>query len=241
MKAIIVEDEISVRNDLKGLLKAYTNINLVGECGSIASAKSLIASCNPEVVFLDIHLEDGNVFSLLNQLEHINFKIIFTTAYDEFAIKALRLGAIDYLLKPVDPDELHIAIEKLNTTETIATQQINNFNDALNNNSHKIILKNSDGIHIINFNDINFCQSDGPYTTFYLNKNQKIVISKPLKNYEQILPSHLFVRCHQSYLVNINNISKLNQDDTIILKDKTQIPVSTRKKDAVLKAIQQLK
>ncbi len=235
MKALLIEDEISVRNDLKGLLKAYAQINIIGECGSISKAKTLIDTLQPELIFLDIHLEDGNAFTLLNQLDEINFKIIFTTAFDQFAIKALKLGAIDYLLKPVDPEELEIAINKVTTFGEINKVQIPSLENT--NQNHKIILKNSDGIHIVDYNLINYCQSDGPYTTFFLTNNTKIVVSKSLKHYEQIIPEKMFVRCHQSYLVKISSIVKLTHNDTIVLNNNVQIPVSVRKNDSVIQSI----
>jgi len=238
LRVLIIEDEIAVRNDLKGLLRMRNDIQIVGETGSVNEAKILIKACNPDLVFLDIHLEDGTAFDILNAFEIVHFKLIFVTAYNDYAIKAIKLGALDYLLKPVDPDELFTALDRVGTYTSTSIQE--QFQFVQNNHAtknEKVILRTAEGIHIVYFNEIVYCHSDGPYTHFHLIDNRNIIVSKTIKEYDTLLPNDIFARCHQSYLVNLQQIIKLDKEDFLILRNGMKVPVSSRKRDAIIQLI----
>lgn len=236
MKAIIIEDEIAVRNDLKGLLKLHGQVDVIAETGSVHEAIILLKTIHVDVVFIDIHLEDGNAFDILNQLNEIHFQIIFVTAYDDYAIRAIKLGAMDYLLKPVDLEELTEAltkVAKLKNLET-STPPIKELTEIYNGDTDKLILKTSEGTHIIYISEIVYCKGDAGYSTFILKDNRKITVSKTLKEYDLILPKKLFFRNHQSYIVNIHEITLIDKNDDIVLRNHEKIPVATRKKEELM-------
>ncbi|WP_435263070.1 LytR/AlgR family response regulator transcription factor [Tenacibaculum sp. nBUS_03] len=233
MKALIVEDKEHIRKALVHLLDLIgTDINVVGECESVKDAVIVANACKPELVFLDINLTDGTGFDFLEQTENFNFKVIFITAYEEFALKALKIGAVDYLLKPVDIDELKIALDKI-AVLPIETQrkQINTAKKVLNSDSEILILSLQDSFQILELKDLMFCESDKGYTTFYLNNGKKYVASKSLKEFENKLTNSSFTRPHQSFIVNLKFIEKYDKSGTIHLKNGKKIPVSSRKKD----------
>jgi two-component system LytT family response regulator len=236
MKALIVEDKVNIRKALLHLLDLMdTNVHVVGECESVKDAVIVTNACKPDLIFLDINLIDGTGFDFLEQTENLDFKVIFITAYEEYALQALKIGAVDYLLKPVDIDELKIAIDKINILpiET-QKQQINTVKKVLNNDSDILILSLQDSFQILELKDLMFCESDKGYTTFYLSNGKKYIASKSLKEFENKLIQNSFTRPHQSFIVNIKFIEKYDKSGTIHLKNGKKIPVSTRKKDSFI-------
>ena len=236
MKALIVEDKEHIRKGLLHLLGLIdSNINVIGESESIKNAVIVANACKPELIFLDINLTDGTGFDFLEQTKNLNFKVIFITAYEEYALQALKIGAVDYLLKPVDVDELKIAIDKISILpiET-QKQQLNTVKKVLNNDSEILILSLQDSFQLIELKDLMFCESDKGYTTFYLSNGKKYLASKSLKEFENKLTQSSFTRPHQSFIVNLKFIEKYDKSGTIHLKNGKKIPVSSRKKDNFL-------
>jgi two-component system LytT family response regulator len=236
MKALIIEDKEYIRKGLLNLLQLIdTDIEVIGECESVKDAVTVTKACKPELIFLDINLTDGNAFDFLNQIENITFKTIFITAYEEFALKALKFGAVDYLLKPVDIEELELAIQKVKKlTITEQKQQIKIVKEVWNDEGSKLILSLQDSFQVVDLNELMFCESDKGYTTFYCDDDKKYMVSKTLKEFEVRLYNANFVRPHQSYIVNLKFIDKYDKSGIIYLKNGQKIPVSTRKKEQFL-------
>ncbi len=236
MKALIVEDKKHIR---KGLLHLLTLVNkeidVVGECGSVQEAVVVAKACKPNLIFLDINLTDGTGFDFLDQTNELDFKVIFITAYEEYALKALKIGAVDYLLKPVDVDELKTAIDKVNalSVET-QKQRISTARKVMSGDSETLILSLQDSFQVINLPELMFCESDKGYTTFYLSNGKKHLASKSLKEFEEQLTSQYFTRPHQSFIVNLKFIDRYDKSGTIFLKNGAKIPVSSRKKTEFL-------
>ena len=238
MKAIIVEDKEYIRKALLNLLELIeTDVQVVGECESVKEAVIVANACKPELIFLDINLTDGNAFDFLDQTDNLTFKIIFITAYEEFALKALKIGAVDYLLKPVDIDELQAALLKVRKLPLAEQQeQIKTVKQVWNNDDSKLILSLHDSFQVVDLNELLYCESDKGYTTFYCTNNKKYVVSKTLKEFEERLGTSHFIRPHQSFIVNLQFIDKYDKSGVIYLKNEVKIPVSFRKKESFLSA-----
>lgn len=238
MQAIIVEDKTYIRKGLLNLLELIdTDVKVVGECESVKEAVIVAKACKPELVFLDINLTDGNAFDFLEQTKHLNFKVIFITAYEEFALKALKMGAVDYLLKPVDVEELKIALDKVKQLSiTEQKEQINVAKQVWNNQEDKLILSLQDSFQVVDLNELMYCESDKGYTTFYCNDGKKHLVSKTLKEFEERLTKANFTRPHQSFMVNLKFIDKYDKSGVIHLKNGKKIPVSSRKKEQFVTA-----
>jgi len=245
IRGIIVEDEKHSRETLRGMLDRYCrNVEIVAEADSYRGGLQVIREHQPEVVFLDIQMPDGSGFRMLEELEEVNFEIIFTTAFDQFAIKAIKYSALDYLLKPIDPEELVKAIKKVEAK--ISGQQVNqNIQVLLDNiksrdaDPHKIVLSTSEKIPIIETDQILRCESDNYYTNFFLADGKKILISKTLKENEELLSDHNFIRPHKSHLVNVKYIKGFLRSDGgyIEMTDGSRIPVSRRKREKIIEVI----
>ena len=239
LKTLIIEDERHIRENLKKrVFQDFRNeLTIVDEAISVKEGIEKIKRYQPQLVFMDIDLGDGTSFDILTSLEEINFKIIFVTGFDSHAIKAIRLGALDYLLKPVDEDEFIEAVTKaINTIEkeNAIGSSVNIANHYYREGEHrKIVLKTLDTQHLVSFDDILYCKSEGNYTTFYL-FDENIVISKPMKKVEELLDKKRFIKCHQSFIVNKTYITKYTSEGFLITKTGVQIPVATRRKDMVL-------
>ena len=238
MQSIIVEDKAYIRKGLLNLLEFIeTDVKVVGECESVKEAVVVANACKPELIFLDINLTDGNAFEFLEQTEYLNFKVIFITAYEEFALKALKMGAVDYLLKPVDVEELKIALDKVKQLSVIEQkEQINVAKKVWNNQEDKLILSLQDSFQVVDLNELMFCESDKGYTTFYCNDGKKHLVSKTLKEFEERLTDANFTRPHQSFIVNLKFIDKYDKSGVIHLKNGKKIPVSSRKKEQFVTA-----
>ncbi len=236
MKALIVEDKAYIRKGLINLLETVeTNVEIIGECASVKEAVVVSNACKPELIFLDINLTDGTGFDFLDQTEHLSFRTIFITAYEEYALKALKAGAVDYLLKPVDAEELDLALKKIKALPiTEQKKQINTAKKVWYQDDATLVLSLSDSFQVINLQELLYCESDKGYTTFYLANDKKYVASKPLKEYEEKLEKVNFTRPHQSFMVNLKFIDKYDRSGIIYLKDGQKIPVSSRKKEAFI-------
>nr|WP_321413393.1 LytTR family DNA-binding domain-containing protein [uncultured Allomuricauda sp.] len=236
MKALIVEDKAYIRKGLINLLETVeTDVVIIGECASVKEAVVVANACKPELVFLDINLTDGTGFDFLDQTENLDFKTIFITAYEEYALKALKIGAVDYLLKPVDIDELQSALHKIKSLPIEdQKKQIDTAKKVWHQDDATLVLSLSDSFQVIDLKELLYCESDKGYTTFYLSKNKKYMASKPLKEYEARLEKVNFTRPHQSFMVNLKFIDKYDKSGTIYLKNGQKIPVSSRKKEAFI-------
>jgi len=240
MKTLLVEDKAYIRKGLLNLLQLIDTdvaVDVIGECESVKEAVVVANACKPDLIFLDINLTDGNAFDFLNQTEHLNFKIIFITAYEEYALQALKIGAVDYILKPVDITDLENALQKV-AALTVAEQkqQIKTVKSVWNNEDSKLILSLHDSFQVIDLSELMYCESDKGYTSFYCSDGKKHVVSKTLKAFEDQLNTANFTRPHQSYMVNLKFIDKYDKSGTIYLKNGKKIPVSSRKKDQFVTA-----
>jgi len=233
MRVLLVEDKEHIRKGLLRLLELIEfELIVVGECESVAEATVVANASKPDLVFLDINLSDGTGFDFLDQTQNLDFKVIFTTAYEEYALKALKAGAVDYLLKPIDLEELKAAIEKVvDRPFTEQQQNINTVKAMWKNDSSKLILSLHDSFQVIDLNELLYCESDKGYTTFYCGNGKSHIVSKTLKEFEERLTSANFIRPHQSFMVNMTFIDKYDKSGVIHLKNGTTIPVSSRKKD----------
>jgi two-component system, LytTR family, response regulator len=247
IRAIIIDDEKTSRDALLGLITRYCNdVTIVEQANGYKSGIEAIEKHNPDLVFLDIQMPDGSGFQLLEDIKEINFEIIFTTAFDQYAIKAIKYSALDYLLKPIVPSDLVTAIQKLvkKKSSTEINSSIKVLLDNLKNKSEpkKIVLSTLDQIHVVAIEDIVRCESDDCYTRFILNDGKVLLICKTLKEYDMLLEEQNFLRPHKSHLININHISGYfkNEGGCILMSDGTKIPVSRRKRDKVISIIQKL-
>jgi two-component system, LytTR family, response regulator len=246
IQAIIIDDIEQARLTLKKDLAVYApDVRVIGEASGVIEGAKLLKTQQPDVLFLDIQMQDGSGFDLLDILKDIPFKIIFITASDAHAIKAFRYAAIDYLLKPVDPDELVAALEKFRREKLNENDKYKLLNDTLKNHSRpnsRLALHTQDKIHIVNIQDIIRCESSVNYTEFYFQGGKKLLVTKTLKEFEDLLSDQGFYRVHQSHLVNTKYIREFVKTDGgyLIMQDGTQVPVSTRKRPEVMKMLEEL-
>ncbi|MEL7145006.1 MAG: LytTR family DNA-binding domain-containing protein [Bacteroidota bacterium] len=243
LKAILIDDESSVRADLQSKIEKHFahQITIVGEADSVASGILAITTHEPDLVFLDVNLQDGTGFDIIQGTDYKNFEIIFVTGYDEHAIKAIKVGALDYVLKPVDLDELSEAVAKAieNSDENSQLEKLIEISNEYFHGSKRkrVIFKTAENVYAVYEEDILYCSSDGNYTTIYTTRSEKILISKPIKKVEEILTENIFIRCHQSYIVNSAHVIKYSKQGYLVLSDQVQVPVSSRRKDYVLSKI----
>ncbi|MBN1186025.1 MAG: response regulator transcription factor [Bacteroidales bacterium] len=245
IRTLIIEDELPILENIQATLEKYCpNIEIVAVASNLADARSAIEEQGPELVLSDINLPDGTTFDMLGQLHEINFKIIFITAYEEYAIRAIKYSALDYLVKPIDPKELISAVDKADKSIEVEDSRIKLSALMLNIKDYadklkKIVLKTSKSIFLVDVQDIIYCNSDGPYTEFFLDDGRKILVSKGIKEYEDLLKDAGFLRVHQSYIVNLNYIDRYERYDggCLILKKGKEIPVSHRKRDKLLQLL----
>lgn len=243
MKVYILEDETNILKYLISIIEKNPYYQIVGYSDEIVKAAIEIPMLQPELVLADIHLKDGNSFTLFSDLTERNFQIIFITAYNDFAIQALNLGAFGYILKPIDENDFSEILNKcfLKKEEfKVSQNQISVAENHYNQKSapSRIVLKCSDYIQIVEIENIMYCKSDKGYTTFYFQDGTNLMVSKVIKEYESVLLSPKFLRCHQSYLVNVNFIKKYYKEGTLLMKDHFEIPVSDRKKAELMSYFQ---
>lgn len=247
IKAFIVDDEPELRKlNRTFLARNFIDVDVIGECGTVEEAVDFININHPQLLILDIRLTDGTGFNILQKIHPYNYALIFVTAYNEFAIKAIRFSAIDYILKPFDETDFCVAVKKalLSINSSMLHEQVKTFFNYYERKtqSRRIVLKTSEAINIVDVSDISYCRSESNYTTFYFNNGTKIMISKVLKEYEELLSEYGFFRPHHSFLVNLQCIVKLDKSDGgfLVLKDKTQIPISLRRKKRLIQVLENL-
>lgn len=245
IKAVIVDDEPYCCDTLALLLDRHCpEVEVIGVCQSGKAALEKIPYLQPQLLFLDIEMPHLNGFQLLEKLSEHNFKLIFTTSYDQYAIKAIRFSAIDYLLKPIDTSELKQAVQKaIQYTFQSLSQQLEILMHKLQYPATpvaRVAMPTMEGLQLIAVNDIISCFSDSNYTALHLKDNQKLVVSKTLKEIAEMLEDHSFCRVHNTAVVNLNHVTKYikGEGGYLIMSDGSLIDVSRSKKDLLLKKLQ---
>lgn len=241
LKVYVLEDELNIARYLCSILENIPYVTLMGHSTEIAKGRIDIEQMRPDVILADIQLKDGLSVELLSTL-NLDVSIVFITAYDQYAIEALNMGAIGYLVKPIEPQQLTDIIEKCHRKSNefnISQTQLQIAGDHIRQPSkaQKIALRTFEFTQIVDVEDILYCFSDRGYTTFFLKNDVSLMVSKVIKHYEAMLPETQFIRCHQSYLINSQYIHKYYKDGQIEMKDGKMIPVSSRKRDTILQFI----
>jgi two-component system LytT family response regulator len=245
LRAVIVDDEQKSCENLKILLEDFcANVEVLQMANSVADAIVAIQKYKPDVIFLDIQMQKETGFDLLKKISEINFEIVFVTAYSEYAIDAFKFSAIDYLLKPIDINDLKAAVEKLGkkTADKAINQKVDilmqNFK-AENAESYRLAISDADGITFVGINEIVYCEGSSNYTNFHLQNGKKFIVAKTLKEYEELLCNYNFFRIHNSYLINLKEVKKYFRGDGgyVQMSNDEKLDVSKRKKEAFLKKI----
>ncbi|MDD5507873.1 MAG: LytTR family DNA-binding domain-containing protein [Bacteroidales bacterium] len=248
LRAVIVEDEKKSQDALTAMLSRYCQqVDIVGIADGVESGLKMIPKLQPDLLFLDIQMPDGSGFKLLELLGDRTFQVIFVTAFDQYAIKAIRYSALDYLLKPIIPDELIRAVEKAEKKKR-SDQMNENIRVLLENirssveKPAKIVLSTTEQMYVVDIDTIIRCESDNYYTRFYFNTGKTLLVSKTLKEFEELLKDHDFIRPHKSHLVNPGFIRGYQRQEggQILMTDGSTIPVSRRKREQVLRMISHL-
>jgi two-component system LytT family response regulator len=243
IKAILIDDEENARITLGGLLDGFCpEVKVVAEAETVEKGIAAILEHEPDLVFLDIRLNPGSGFDVLDALDSIDFEVIFVTAYNEYAIRAIRFSALDYLQKPVDVDDLVAAVDRLKEKqkEDKTALQFEIFKDALNAQYGRIVLPTLEGFVVVELKEIIRCEADRNYTHFFLHPNRKLTISRTLKVYDELLGENGFVRIHQSHLINLAQIreyKRRKKGGIIFLADGTELPVSESRKDELMRRL----
>lgn len=240
IKALVVDDEAPSREVMTNYLRDYCkDVEVIATASSVKTAYRAIRRHNPDVVFLDIEMPDGKGFDLLKMFSKINFRVIFVTAYAEYAIRAFRVNAADYLLKPVKIDELEAAVEKIRN-ENRWTFEGEKFNELLRslseNNSFQptIVVSSIKGFEVLKIKEIIMCKADSYCTNFYMEGKKKVISSKNLKQYEDLLAEHNIIRVHHSYLVNLGHVQSFTRQGEIILSENNKASLGDSFRNAFL-------
>jgi two-component system LytT family response regulator len=245
IRSVIVDDFVEAVNSLKADLTQWCpEVSLIGTANSVKEGIQLIQQTKPQLVFLDIQLGDGEGFDILNELQDPDIQVIFTTGIDNQGIRAIKYSALDYLLKPVDPDELIEAVKKARGKELqqSLSDNLKLLRDYLSSGSpapKRLALNSADRVHVIQTNEIVRCESERNYTTFFLSTGKQIVVTRTLKEYEELLEPIGFVRVHHSHLINIEFLKEFIKQDGgyVLMKDGSNVPVSVRKKEDLLRIL----
>ncbi|WP_425659261.1 LytR/AlgR family response regulator transcription factor [Tenacibaculum ascidiaceicola] len=246
LSAILVDDMPTALEMLQNdLTQFHPEIEIIGTAKSVVEASKALRKQQPDILFLDIMLGDGTGFDVLEIHPNLSSKIIFVTASDEYAIKAFKFAAIDYVLKPYSNEDLANAINKAKDQIKPDKEQLTVLQQSIakpNQRPKKISLNTSDKIMVVNLDDIVRCQSDNNYTEFFMNDGQKILVGKTLKHFADMLNEYDFLRVHQSHLINIQFIKEFIKSDGgyLVLKNKTTVPVSVRKKNEVISVLEKM-
>jgi len=245
MKAIIIDDEPSSRNALRQKLSVYcSEVNIIAECENGEQGIAAIEEKNPDIVFLDVEMPRMNGFVMLQKLGNRNFELIFTTAYDHYAIKAIRFSALDYLVKPIEVEELKSAVERAGQKRLLHLPN-NRIENLLYNIAEekeilaRLAIPSAEGLLFINVGDIIYLEAESNYTFIFLQNDKKITVSKTLKDFEELLPSSFFIRVHHSYIINKKYIQKYlkGEGGQVVMSNGKILDVSRRKKEEFMKAI----
>lgn len=240
MKVYIVEDTDSHYENLsRHLHESAQEYTLIGRARSVESAIVEIPELNPELLFLDIEIQGGTVFDVLPQIDTSQMQIIFTTAREEFALQAFKWAALDYLLKPINQEDLELALGRVQKEMNQTGIQIELLQSLLKKKRDRIALHTQHEIHIVAIEEILRCEADGNYSTIYLTSGKKILVTKTLKEYDKMLSEDGFLRVHQSHLVSVMHIQSYIKTDGgyLKMKDGSKVPVSTRRQSAVIRAL----
>jgi len=241
IRAIVIDDEKASRDTLINMVNRYcNNVDVIDKADGFANGIESIKRYKPDLVFLDIQMSDGSGFKLLDTIKDIKFEVIFVTAYDQFAIKAIKYSALDYLLKPVVPEELVNAVEKVRIKKE--SGNLNHLKilfknlTATESKERQIALTTMQGIFIFMLDDIICCEADGCYSTLYVKDEKKFLITRPLKELEELIDDEGFLRTHKSFLVNKKHIRQYLRTDggTLLLSNSMEVPVARRKKEMIL-------
>ncbi len=246
-RVLIIDDEEHMRDTLARLLAGYCpQVKVIGTAKDVDDGINAIQKLHPDIVLLDIQLSDGNGFEILSAFPSIDFKVIFITAFDNYAIQAFRFSAVDYLLKPVNPDLL---VEAVKRAGLLIQEHFNMQVQALEANlttfatqNRKIIIKTAESIHLLDLNTIISCESDSSYTTIYTTQDEHIMVARSLKEYDELLAGCGFFRVHKSHLINLLHVKRFERQDggTLVLTNDRKIPVASRKREEMLELLEKM-
>ncbi len=245
LKAIIIDDETSSRSTLRQKLKNNCpGVAVIAECENAEQGIKSIEENQPDIIFLDIEMPRINGFTMLKQLKQHDFEIIFITAYDHFAIQAIKYSALDYLVKPVEIEDLKTAVNKAiqKRKQSAGNERLELLLQNLMNEKkehHRIAIPSMEGLLFVETGDIIYLEALSNYTNFYLANNKKITVAKTLKDFEELLPVSIFIRIHHSYIININCIEKYlkGEGGQVLMKNGATLDVARRKKEEFMKII----
>lgn len=247
MKALIVDNEAPVLTAMSALLAAHCpEVTAIDTAGGVAEGLEKIKTFQPDLLFTDVEMDDGTGMDMLSQMPAGRTQVVFITGHNQYAVDAFRFSAIDFLLKPVDPEELKEAVSRArqNIDQARQLQQLQNLKEHLDpqfTGEKRIVLRDQEHIHLVKVGDILCCDAEGVYTRFHLSGDRKVMVSRNLKEYEDLLEPHGFMRVHNSHLVNLKKIEGFNKAEGgfVVLEGNLQIPVSKRKKDALMEFFRQ--
>jgi two-component system LytT family response regulator len=245
-KVLIIDDENRTRDFVKKMIDSFQlDLEVFTDGENVETGIEAINRIQPDIVFLDIQMPDGTGFDVLNSIETKRFEVIFITAYQEYAIKAIKFSALDYILKPIDAEELHSAI--LTAIDSVDFKKEDLQYEALENNiqpgnRRKLVLKTQECVYIVDLMEIIRCEADKNYTFFFLNNGKKILVSRTLKDFETMINGYVFFRIQQSHLINLDYLDRYDkhQGGAIIMKDGSALPLSPAKKDQFFKLLERL-
>ena len=243
-RIVLIDDEPDARRTLrKFLTDLCPQVEIAGEADGVENGYFLICQQKPDAVLLDISMKDGTGFDLLDKFPRPNFKVIFTTAFDDFALKAFKYNTLDYLLKPVTPDELVRAVDKIgeNHMDEFSMKISNILETARTRRFEKIGLSSQEGLVFLRLDEIVHLEADGNYTTLYLINNERHVVVRPLKEFEDLLPTDQFFRIHQSHIVNVNFVKKYLKEDGgyVLMENGSKVLVARRRKEEFLELLRE--
>lgn len=244
LRAVIAEDEPRNVENLRKILENHCDdVEVVGTADSVKSAVDIIKKTNPHVLFLDIEMPPHKGFEVLEQFPTINFDVIFITAHEEYALQAIKFAALDYLLKPISIEEVKQSLKKVNRNRNGQSNELaailKEYLKDKENTFSKIVIPSNDGYNVVDLTNIVYCEACDSYTKIHTDENKVHLISKPLKEYDELLSDKGFYRVHKSYLVNVNHIRKIIKGigAAVIMSDNTNIPISMRKKDEFFQSL----
>ncbi|MEM9917410.1 MAG: LytTR family DNA-binding domain-containing protein [Bacteroidota bacterium] len=238
LKVLIIDDEFTARQALKNLLNMFCpQVKVVGEADGVQEGISLLQNTKADIAFLDIKMNDGSGFDLLDAFPAPDVQIIFTTAYDQFALKAFEYHAANYLLKPIMPKKLQAIIDRLNTSIDKSSDPKGLISDFKNRTLEKLTLSTNEGYYILPIQKIVRLESSSSYTTFHTLDGEQIIIAKTIKEYEDLLPPEFFFRIHRSHIVNLQHVKCILKEEGgyLLTSDKARLPIARRKKDRLIK------
>lgn len=245
-KILIIDDENRIREFLKRMIDSFgLDVEVFTDGENVETGLVAIEKIQPDIVLLDIQMPDGSGFDLLNRVSNKKFELIFITAFQEYAILAIKFSALDYILKPIDQEELKTAL--LHAIDTLDFKKEETQYEALSHNlqpnqKRKLVLKTQESVHVVDLSDIIRCEADKNYTFFYLNHAKKILVSRTLKDFETLLCDHGFFRVQQSHLINLDFIERYDKQEggSVVMRDGSSVPLSPAKKEQFFKILERL-